>query len=99
MQRDPALDEYLGSRHSALGFLLFALGIGALLTFAILAVQFAVSDEPNNLGQIVWLIPLWAVVAIPLGLSMRRKEPSIPALLLGCALLAIPIGLAFVSRF
>ena len=99
MKRDQNLDEYLGSRHSALGFLLFAFGVAALLAFAIIAVQLGVTDEPNDLGHIVWLIPLWSAVAIPLGFSMRRKEPSIPALVLGCALLAIPAGLALVSRF
>ena len=99
VRRDPTLDEYLGSKHSALGFLLFALGLGALLAFGVLAVQFAVSDEANELGSIVWLIPFWGLIAVPLGLSMRRKEPSLPAFLLAYILLAVPAGMALISRF
>ena len=96
---DDDLPTYLGSKHSALGFLLFAMGCAALLAFGVLALQFAVSDEKDDLGNIVWLIPLWGAAAVPLGLSMRRKEPSLPALLVGCALLAIPTGMALIPRF
>ena len=96
---DDDLPTYLGSRHSALGFLLFAVGCAALLAFGVLAFQFAASDEVNDLSGVIWLIPLWGVIAVPLGLSMRRKEPSVASLLLGCALLAIPVGMAFLARF
>jgi hypothetical protein len=97
--RDNDLATYLGSTHSALGFMLFAFGCAAFLAFGVVALQIGLTDEENDLGIIVWLIPVWGLMAVPLGLSMRRKEPSAPALLLGCSLLAIPAGLALVSRF
>lgn len=87
------LPRYLGSIHSTIGFLLFALGCAALLAFGVLAIQSGVTNEKNDLGKAVWFIPLWGIFAVPIGLSMRRKRPPVLSLLLGCALLVVSLAL------
>jgi len=57
------------------------------------------SDEVNDLGSVVWLLPLWGAVAIPLGRSVRREEPSTAALILGHVFLVLPAGMALIARF
>jgi hypothetical protein len=89
--------RYFGSVHSAIGFLLFALGCAALLLFGVLALQASVASQKSDVDNVKWLIPLWGVFAVPLGLSMRRKRPAILSLLLGCMLLAIPLILNTIS--
>ncbi len=97
MERE-TLEEYMGSGHSALGFLLFALGLGAILAFAVLAVQIGLTDEENDLGWVIWLVPAWSVIAIPLGLTLRRSGSPL-RLLIGAVWLAIPFATIFTMRF
>ena len=82
------LESYMGSQHSAVGFLLALFGLIALGMGL-----FALGD-PNDFPR--WLaisLVTWGIVALPLGISMRRKRPAWPTwvlanLLLGMALLA-----------
>jgi hypothetical protein len=97
---DKDLPTYLRSTQSRLGFFLIAMGCFALLAFfAALAILFAVSDEVNDLGGVVWLLPFWGAVAIPLGRSMRRAQPSAAVLILGHVFLVLPAGMALIARF
>jgi len=91
------LESYMGSQHSAVGFLLallgvFALGIGALL--------FSVPAECPR--WVAVSILAWAVVGLPLGVSMRLRRPRLPLwilanLLLGIALLTL-LGAPLLGR-
>ena len=95
---EKSLEEYMGSGHSALGFLLFALGLGAILPFAVVAVQIGLTDEVNDLGWLIWLVPVWGAVAIALGLILRRNKSS-RQLWFGSVWLAIPFATFFTMRF
>ena len=62
---DKDLPTYLRSTQSRLGFFLIAMGCFAHFAFfAALAILFAVSDEVNDLGGVVWLLPFWGAVAM-----------------------------------
>ena len=98
MSGDKSLEGYMGSGHSALGFLLFVLGMAALLPFAVVAVQIGLTDEVNDLGGAIWLAPAWSVIAIPLGLALRRRKAS-KWLWPGAVWLAIPFATYFTMRF
>ena len=88
MARRETLSNYLGSSHSALGVSLFAFGCIALVGALV-----AAGTEPSNLGERgFWIVVAYGLAAIPLGLSMRRKEPPFANLILGCVLLALPIA-------
>ena len=86
------LVRYLGSVSSAVGVSLFFLGsFGLLLSALALASGFSWRDE----DKLLLLIPAWSLIAVPLGLSMRRKVPSNAVLL--CA--EIWLGAAVLSMF
>jgi hypothetical protein len=98
MARDKSLEEYMGSGHSALGFLLFALGTAALLAFVVIAAQIGLTDEVDDLGSVIWIVPGWSLIAIPLGLALRRRTTS-ARLWFGAVWLAIPVATIFTMRF
>lgn len=81
------LEKYLGSQHSAVGFWLAVLGLPALLMGSVLAfsapANFPLSISISMAG--------WGLLALPLGISMRRKPPSWPRWLLANALLVIAV--------
>ena len=89
---DDRLAAYLGSKHSALGLLLFWFGFAALLGAGMaVATVGSLSDAAP-----FWYALLYGLITVPLGLSMRRKEPKISVILLGCLLVAIPMGLPLI---
>jgi len=92
------LTQYLGSQHSAVGLLLSFLGAAALLAFGVAAVQIGLTDERNDLGPIIWSVPAWSVIAVPLGLLLRRNR-STGWLWIGAFWLAIPFATFFTLRF
>jgi len=85
------LERYLGSRHSAVGLWLAILGLPSLLAglvFAVTApVEFPLSISLSMAG--------WGLLALPLGVSMRRKRPVWPLWLLANALLVIALLAAY----
>lgn len=95
---DKDLVRYLGSRHSAVGLLLFWLGLPALIGGTIFA--WSAADEIPLWGSVS--VALWGLLAVPLGLSMRRRRPIAPLwvlanLLLGVGLLA-PFGMSILGK-
>ena len=68
------LDHYLGSQHSAVGLLLFWFGVPALVGGTIFAVT-AADEIPFWQSAST---AAWGLLAIPLGISMRRRRPTLP---------------------
>ena len=72
------LESYLGSQHSAVGLLLFYLGVAGLLAFGfMLTMEMSTTDftSAGNLPAWSFAIFIWAIVAVPLGFSMRKSRP------------------------
>ncbi|MBO9604034.1 MAG: hypothetical protein J7496_16150 [Novosphingobium sp.] len=92
---DRNLVRYLGSGHSTAGLVLFFLGIGICLatTFYLAMGDYSRSDWP------LAAYPLWGVVAVPLGLSMRRKAPTRWQFFLACVWLGIAIASCMFMKF
>ncbi|RIV88874.1 hypothetical protein [Aurantiacibacter zhengii] len=86
--------EYFGSRHAALGLVLFWLGLPALIGGTFLF--FDVDEIPRAASAAV---AIWGAIALSLGIPMRRHEP--PAVLYRFAQLwaIVPCALATLSIF
>ena len=78
------LDRYLGSQHSAVGLALAWFGLPTLL----MGVVFAITAAPEFPLWISISMAVWGLVALPLGISMRRRRPSAPWWMLANVLLA-----------
>lgn len=90
--RDEDLPTYLGSRHSAVGLLLVWFGVPTLVGGIIFAIV-AADEVP------FWLsisVAGWGLLAVPLGVSMRRRLPSTPLWLLANLLLGLALGAGLV---
>lgn len=98
MQRDPTLEDYLGSRHSAIGLSLAFFGLPTFL----MGIVFALSAPTEFPLWISVSMAAWGAMALPLGVSMRRKRPAWPLWVLANALWAIALltlfGVAFLGR-
>ena len=70
---DENIVVYLGSWPKVIGLLLFLLGGAALLVFGLFVVGAMGVQAPfGAMPAEIWLIPLWSIVAVPLGLALRR---------------------------
>jgi hypothetical protein len=85
------LPRYLGSIHSTVGLLLAFLGLPSLV-FGLILVGTGQTDIP---AQTSYAIALWGLVALPLGVSMRRKAPTMAILTVAGLWLAVAIVTIF----
>jgi hypothetical protein len=90
-----SLTRYLGSSASAVGLLLFFLGAGGLLV-SVLAMTMGFSLHTE--GEVWLLVPGWSVIAVPLGLAMRRGARSTILLIAGWGWLAPALAILFISK-
>lgn len=83
------LTRYLGSKSSAVGLILFFLGAAGALTSVILGAA-AFDWRADDKGYL--LVPIWSLIAIPLGLTMRRGSPNSALSIFANCWLVLAIG-------
>jgi hypothetical protein len=96
---EPALDEYLGSRQSALGLVLAFFGAGTLVALMVVTPQML--GEADGARWKPWIlgIGLWAVVSVGLGLRLRKTEASLRMIVIACLWLVPALGLGLLAKF
>jgi len=79
MQDEEAeLTDHIGSRQSALGLLLAFFGAGTLVALMVVTPQML--GEPEGMRWRPWILAvgLWGLIAVSMGLRLRRTEASRP---------------------
>ena len=100
MQGEEAeLTDYLGSRQSALGLLLAFFGAGTLVALMVVTPQML--GEPEGMRWKPWILAVgvWSVVAVGLGLQLRRTEASLTMIVAACLWLVPALGLDVWANF
>ena len=74
------LTDYIGSRQSALGLLLAFVGAGTLVALMVVTPQML--GEPDGMRWRPWIlvVGIWGLIAVSLGLRLRRSEASRPVI-------------------
>ena len=100
MQGDEAeLTESLGSRQSALGLVLAFFGAGTLVALMVVTPQML--GEPDGMRWKPWILTVgvWSVIAVGLGLRLRKTEASLPMIVIACLWLVPALGLGIMAKF
>ncbi|RYD41404.1 MAG: hypothetical protein EOP63_15625 [Sphingomonadales bacterium] len=100
MQGEEAeLTDSLGSRQSALGLVLAFFGAGTLVALMVVTPQML--GEPDGMRWKPWILAVgvWSVVAVGLGLRLRRPEASPVMTVAACLWLLPALGLGVSANF
>ena len=100
MQDDEAdLTDHIASRQSALGLLLAFVGAGMLVALMVVTPQML--GEPDGMRWRPWILAVgvWGLIAVSLGLRLRRADASRPLIAAAGAWLAPAIGMGVWASF
>ena len=100
MQDEEAeLTDHIASRQSALGLLLAFVGAGMLVALMVVTPQML--GEPDGMRWRPWILAVgvWGLIAVSLGLRLRRSEASRPLIAAAGVWLVPAIGMGLWASF